>query len=117
MTASRFTKGTLDHDGDGRKGGSRKGTTMAKDTKPAKRTRATKEQSEALAAAATERSTVPDPQSGGVSVVSEEQPSPAQVKKAQREALEAQFAEADGKGQPSTQDIQDARLGLVARGY
>jgi hypothetical protein len=87
---SRFSKGTMDHDGDGRRGGSRKGTNMAK-KKTAKKT-------------PEDFGAIPD-------------------KAAKKSETEAQFAEADAKGRPETQEEREAReaeelrVGLQVRGY
>jgi hypothetical protein len=88
---------------------------MAKTT--TKRTRTTKEQAAELDAAATTMATAPDPQTGGVSVISDDTPTQAQVRKARQATLENQFAEADGKGQPTSEEIVDTNLRLAARGY
>lgn len=118
---ARFSKGTTDHDGDGRMGGSRKGdTSMAKS--PSKRTTtrtATRptsakaaEDRAAIEAARTDMATAMDPQSG-MDIVHDEKPTIAAVKKQQREAAE-QFAEADAKGDP---DVAEATLSRQIRGY
>lgn len=96
----RFSKGTTDHDGDGRMGGSRKGRTMAKAAK--KPTKAIEEQRNVMA-------TAPDPQSG-MSQVKAEKPTASAAKK----ALEQQFAEADAKADPA---VAEASLSRAIRGY
>lgn len=119
MRLTRWLKGTNDQDGDGTKGGSvpepkKRNRNMAK--KPTTK-RATKKKAAELAAAATTMATAPDPQTGGVGVVSDDTPTQAQVKKARKEAAEAQFAAADEKGAPTSAEIADTNLRLAARGY
>lgn len=113
---ARFTSGTTDHDGDGRMGGSRKkGTTMAKATKKTT-TRAAKAEAADLDAQAVEMATVPDPQSGGASIMSEK-PTKTQVRKARKSALEEQFAAADEKGDVTSEQVRDATLSRTVRGF
>jgi hypothetical protein len=110
---SRFRKGTMDHDGDGRRGGSLKGdTNMAK--APAKKAATRKAAKAAEAKAAVEQTrtdmaTAMDPQSG-MDIVHEEKPSINAAKK----AMEARFAEADAKADPA---VEEARLSREIRGY
>lgn len=82
---SRFVKGTNDADADGRKGGSLKGDDMAKAPKKAAKVE------EAKAA-----------------------PKPVEAKKA---AVEAMFAEAEAKGDPAAEAIAEATLGRQMRGW
>lgn len=85
----RFSKGTTDHDNDGRMGGSMKGdATMAKAKK----------------AKAAPKEPSMDPQSGMA---------PGKDAKAAKADTEAMFAEADAKGDPS----EDERVGQQVRGY
>lgn len=75
---SRFRKGTTDHDGDGRMGGSLKENDMTKT--PTKKPSA----------------------------------KPAEEKKAESEQ---KFKEADKKGEPTQEEIDEATLGRSIRGY
>lgn len=117
----RFRKGTTDHDDDGRMGGSMKGDkTMAKATtkkaaaKKAPAKRVTKAERVDLEAERTAMATASDPQSGGAQVISDTKPSFAAVKKARKEAVEAQFAEADARGAP---DLEAIRAQHQVRGF
>lgn len=80
-----------------------------------KRTKASPEQ-DALKAEAMARASTNDPQSGGAMVAGPE-PTVAAVKKARKEAVEAQFADADAKGQPSAEELEEIRIGQEIRGY
>lgn len=119
MRMPRFLKGTTDHDQDGRPGGSNpKGLTMRKATTKKAKMEATKEANAELDAVATAMAIAPNPQSGSVGIMDEDQkPSRTEVKKAQAAALEARFAEADGKGQPKSAEIEENRIRLAARGF
>lgn len=114
----RFRKGTTDHDGDGRMGGSNKENTMAK--APAKRTTRTKaaEDKAALEAAKTDAATVMDPQTG-MDVVHAEKPTKAALEAKKAETAE-QFAEADEKGRAgkaTPDEIAEATLSRSIRGW
>lgn len=97
---TRFSKGTTDHDGDGRMGGSRKGTNMAKKSTTK---RAAKLKGEGM-----------DVQSGM---------DPGPDPKVQQKAAADKFAEADARGQPETDEekaaweAEEARVGQQVRGY
>ena len=80
-----------------------------------KRTRKAPDQ-DALKAEAVARASTNDPQSGGAMVAGEE-PSIADVKKAHKEAVEAQFAAADAKGSPTAEELEEIRIGQEIRGY
>lgn len=84
---SRFRKGTTDHDGDGRMGGSRKENDMTK--APAKKAAAK-----------------PDPQSG---MDPSGDPDKAAVKK--------RFEKADNNGEPTQAEIDEATLSRSIRGW
>jgi hypothetical protein len=90
---ARFSTGTTDHDGDGRMGGSRKGGDMAKTPAKPRRSAARREQESAETAEA------------------------AIQPKVKKSALEEQFAAADEKGAASLENIQNATLSRVIRGY
>lgn len=114
---ARFSKGTTDHDGDGHMGGSRKGGSMAKTAKkkaPAKPRISAGEKARIEQEKASLATTM-DPQTGQ-SVVNPEKPTKAALAE-RRSAMERQFAEADGEGQPTTEDVKAASLGRAMRGY
>ena len=74
-----------------------------------------REETEALKAEAATMATVSDPQSGGVSMATDDTPSVAEVKAARKAAVEQQFAEADAKGSP--EELEAIRIGQQVRGY
>lgn len=111
---TRFKQGTLDHDGDGRMGGSMKGKVMAGKKKTAPRQSAEEkarvEQEQAALA------TAPDPQTG-MARVNDEQPAAKEALAKRKEAIDAQFAAADAKGAPTADEVAEATLGRAIRGY
>lgn len=112
---ARFRKGTLDHDGDGRKGGSMaKAASKASAKKVARKPRQSAEDRARIAADAARMATTPDPQSGGVGLVSDEQPSAKAVIQARKQAVADQFAAADAAGDPA---IAEATLNRQIRGW
>lgn len=125
---ARFRKGTTDHDSDGKMGGSLKGDdTMAKTpAKSTKRTTAARktatkprvsEEKAAIEAERIARATTSDPRTGGVQIVSDEKPTAAEVRRARKEAVEAQFAAADAKGAPSADELEEVRVQQQVRGF
>lgn len=86
---------------------------MAKTTR--KRAKAAPE-TDALKSEAVARASTNDPQSGGAMVAGPE-PTVAAVKRARKEATEAQFAEADAKGAPTLEELEEIRIGQEIRGY
>lgn len=108
---ARFRKGTTDHDGDGKIGGSQKETPMAKT--PVKRTTKASEAKAALETAKIEAATTMDPQTGQ-DVVHAEKPTTAAIEKAKAETAK-QFAKADEEGSPAA--IAEATLSRSIRGW
>lgn len=87
---------------------------MAKAPAKKKAAATKREETAALKAEAIDRAIVTDPQSGGVGMMTEDEPSSAQVKAAKKAELEAQFAEADAK---AAAELEEVRVGLQVRGY
>lgn len=102
----RFRKGTTDHDGNGKMGGSLKETDMVtkSTTKPAAKPVA-KPQAEPKTATTTD----------GSGHKSQNGMEPGLSPKEQRAALNDQFAKADEKGQAAI--IDETQVGLQVRGY
>jgi hypothetical protein len=89
---SRFRKGTLDHDGNGKPGGSMKETDMATTKKPAPRKKASAH----------------TPQTGM---------EPGPDLKVAEKAAKDQFAEADAKAAPDEQALADLQVQRSVRGW
>lgn len=60
--------------------------------------------------------TAPDPQTG-MARVNDEQPTAKETIAKRKAAVDAQFAAADAKGAPSSDEIAEAALGRAIRGY
>lgn len=108
----RFLKGTLDHDNDGKMGGSRKGDdTMAKATTKTKPTIKADGQNQMNSAAAAQAEAVQEGSKSTAQSGMEPGPSPRE----QRDKLNAAFEKADEKGQAAI--IDETQVGLQVRGY
>lgn len=102
-TDMRFRKGTTDHDGDGKMGGSMKETDMANAPKKA----AAKPAQSKTTTKATDTAESGHKAQNGME--------PGLSPKEQRAALNAQFEAADEKGQAAI--IDETQAGLGVRGY
>lgn len=111
---ARFSKGTTDHDGDGKMGGSLKETDMAKETTKktaAKPTIKADGQNQMNSAAAAQAEAVQE----GSKATAESGQAPGPSPKEQRAKLNRQFDEADEKGKAAI--IDETQVGLQVRGY
>jgi hypothetical protein len=106
---ARFSKGTTDHDGDGKMGGSLKETDMAK--KATKPTIKADGQNQMNSAAPEQAEAVQE----GSKATAESGQAPGPSPKEQRAKLNRQFEEADEKGKAAI--IDETQVGLQVRGY
>lgn len=108
---TRFRKGTLDHDGDGKMGGSNPKETDMATTKKTKPTIKADGQNQMSSAAAAQAEAVQEGSKGTAESGMEPGPSP----KEKRAELNKQFEEADEKGKAAI--IDETQVGLQVRGY